>query len=144
MSEVLGNIKDSFCIALMMLLYNIRQSLSFIANREISNFQKSPSKPGKTHCNFIFLFIDTSVNTADGCIEKCRRNDNGWDGWSTPRRPRPRQQVPAGPQVWKMGTGLCWGQEFIVSITSKCNSKWDSHLLLTNSPSKRQYEEDST
>lgn len=80
MSEVLGNIKDSFCIALMMLLYNIRQSLSFTDNREISNFQKSPSKSGKTHCNFIFLFIDMSVNTADGCIEKCRRNGNGWDG----------------------------------------------------------------
>ena len=80
MSEVLGNIKDPFHIALMILLYNIRQTLSFIDNREISNFQKSPSKSGKTPCNFVFLFIDTSLNLADGRIEKCRRNGNGWDG----------------------------------------------------------------
>lgn len=144
MSEGLGNIKDPFCIALVMLLHNIRQSLSFTDNRNFQLFSESPSKSGKTRCNFIFLFTDTLLNLADGCIEKRRRNGNGWDGWSTPGRLRPLRQAPAGPWGWKKGTGLCWEQEFIVRITTKCKSKWDSRLLLTNSPSKQLCEEDST
>lgn len=47
-------------------------------NRDISNFQKSSSKSGKTCCDFIFLSIDTPPNLA------CGGSSNGWDGCRTP------------------------------------------------------------
>lgn len=134
-SEGLGNIKDPFRSALMTLLHSIKLSLSFTDNRDISNFQKSPSNSGKMCRNFIFLLIDTSLSLADGYVEETAM------GGKAEAHPRGRGH---GSRGWKMGTGSCSGQEFIVRIVSKCNSKWDPCLLLTNSPCKRLCEEDST
>lgn len=59
------------------------QRLSFVDNRGNSSFQKFPSKPGRRSCNFIFYFVDTSLNLADGCVEECRSSTGGRGGWST-------------------------------------------------------------
>lgn len=73
MSEALGNIKGAFCTALL----TPHQGLSSTDKRENPLFQKFPSKPGRTSCNFLFPFVHTPLSLADGAG---MQKEHGWGG----------------------------------------------------------------
>lgn len=65
MSEVLGNIKGLFCIALVMLLCDIRWSFSLYTTKKFPMFRSPLHSLERYTVIFSIFFVNTSLNLAD-------------------------------------------------------------------------------